>query len=98
MAQGGVTSPLMNMVYVANVVNNINEAVKALQCAGDIVVYEIISDVHRSTSILKNSISTITTNLFNLGLEVSTSEIEFIHFNKAGIIQVILKLWYWIKQ
>lgn len=83
--QGGVLSPLMYLLYVADAVKVDHARVKILQYADDIVIYLRTDDPNSDKSILEDAVQEVATNLGKIGLEVSPVKTEVVHFNKQGI-------------
>lgn len=83
--QGGVLSPLLYVLYVSHIMNNIPKTLNVSQFADDIAIFCKFSSRKRATSIISNSIKKIDKNLRELGLELAPSKTQLIHFNNKNI-------------
>lgn len=83
--QGGVLSPLLYVLYVANITNNIPKSVGISQFADDIALYLKNKSLDRSKNLLVRSIKILKENLLTLGLELCPQKTKLIHFNKKNI-------------
>lgn len=68
--QGGLLSPLLYDLYIAEVIKNIPSIVQASQFADDIAVYCSTTSVNKSKKLLEESIKIINTNLRFISLDV----------------------------
>ena len=84
--QGGVLSPLLYILYVADVTSNLQKTMHSSQFADDLALYIKCRTVKRGKRILENAIKTVQLNLSNLGLELVPAKTNFIHFNKTKIL------------
>ena len=83
--QGGVLSPILYLIYVKDLANELPEDVKILQFADDIVIYTTTKDSNKAKNSLELAITNIRIKLSNIGLTLSPAKTEYIHFNKDGI-------------
>ena len=84
--QGGVLSPLLYILYVSDIVENLPKNIIVSQFADDIALYIKFSSVKRAKSILQNAITRIQNNLCQLGLELEPEKTVLIHFNNKNIV------------
>ncbi|XP_058807568.1 uncharacterized protein LOC131673537 [Phymastichus coffea] len=83
--QGGVLSPLLFNIYVAQVCENLPKTVTVSQFADDIALYCKRGSTSTSKRLLEKAIEKVNQNLNNLGLELSAHKTIFIHFNRRNI-------------
>lgn len=83
--QGGVLSPLLYCIYVANIVQKIPKTIKISQFADDIAIYGSRKNINSCQKLLTNTIDKIYKSLYDLGLELCAEKTTFIHFNKRNI-------------
>ena len=81
-AQGAVLSPLLYILYVSSITDNVPKSVCISQFADDIAVYIKFRSLARGKGLLIKAISTMAKNLSSLGLEFEPSKTILIHFNK----------------
>ena len=81
-AQGGVLSPLLYLIYVADIEEGLSSSNKLLQFADDIAIYRITNNVESSLIDFQNSIEKIGNNLYELGLDLSPKKTAFLCFNR----------------
>ena len=84
-SQGGVLSPLLYSIYVANIVEGLPKSVKISQFADDIAIYISRKQNTSSLKLLEKSINIIHNKLFDLGLTLCAQKTTFIHFNRNNI-------------
>ncbi|OXU18419.1 hypothetical protein TSAR_013056 [Trichomalopsis sarcophagae] len=84
--QGGVLSPLLYILYVANILSGLKKSVSISQFADNISLYVKCSVINRGKQILENAIKKVKDNLPEIGLELSPSKTKFIHFNNQKIL------------
>lgn len=84
--QGGVLSPLLYIIYVIDIINNIPRSVQISQFADDICLYTNIGSVKTLIKLIEKSVHIIQQNLNFLGLELCTQKTVLIHFNKRKIL------------
>ncbi|XP_066585216.1 uncharacterized protein [Prorops nasuta] len=82
--QGGVLSPLLYLIYVADIMKGLNSKIIVSQFADDIGVFLPISSPSHKF-ILEEAIGKIDSNFSKLGLSLSPEKTVLIHFNKKGI-------------
>lgn len=83
--QGGVLSPLLYLIYVINVTDNINRDVTVLQFADDIVMYVKFQSTQECKRSLQTALNTMKENFLSLGLELSPRKTTLVHFNNKKI-------------
>lgn len=83
--QGGVLSPLLYTLYVADIASEIQDPVKCLQYADDIVIYMRTHDAAETMIMLQNAIKSVTGKLTDIGLDVAPGKTECILFNRQNI-------------
>lgn len=86
--QGGVLSPLLYLLYVADITVNISKRVTVLQFADDLAVCIKFKSIKRNKKILENSVKKIHENLYNIGLDLSPAKTVLVHFNNKNILPV----------
>ena len=69
--QGGSSSAMSYIFYVASILQNLPPQITALQFADDIALYIKSSKPHNSVKILEKAVETISFNLLELGLELA---------------------------
>lgn len=84
--QGGVLSPLLYILYVANVTENLPKSVMISQFADDIAIYIKFASFGRGKKILERAINTLAKNLHDLGLDLTPNKTTLLHFNNKNII------------
>lgn len=70
-SQGGVLSPLLYIIYVKDITDNVCKHVKISQFAEAVAVYSKFFSVKKCKSTLGNAKQTIKKNLSDLGLDLS---------------------------
>lgn len=85
MPQGGVLSPLLYILYVACVFNDLDINIKNLQFADDVVIYITTNDTESARPILESALTEVVERLTSLGLDVSPDKTSYIDFNREGI-------------
>ena len=83
--QGGVLSPLLYLIYVANISDGLSKLVQISQFADDIALYTNVLPFSKSKNLLEKGVESIRINLLNLGLVLSLKKTKLIHFNKKNI-------------
>lgn len=83
--QGGVLSSLLYLLYVSEIANEVNKNVKVSQFADDIALYVKCKAVKRGKGLLTRAVDKIDERLTSLGLELSPSKTQFLHFNNMRI-------------
>lgn len=82
--QGGVLSPLLYSLYVADICKGVPRSVTVSQFADDLAVYCSRKSVESCKNLLLKAIDAIYVNLWELGLDLSPSKTVLIYFNKLG--------------
>ena len=82
--QGGVLSPLLYMIYVALIMENIPKNVQVSQFADDIAMYCKIVPLKGSKNAIEKAILKIKSNLRTLRLELCARKTVLIHFNNTN--------------
>ncbi|XP_058798339.1 uncharacterized protein LOC131668300 [Phymastichus coffea] len=77
--QGGVLSPLLYIIFVANIIKNISSRVSISQFADDIALYS------NNLKSLQKAVDQIKTNLTIIDLLLAPEKTIFIHFNNKNI-------------
>lgn len=77
--QGGVLSPLLYIIYVADIIKNISNRVSISQFADDIALYS------SNLSSLQKALNQVKKNLADIDLFLASEKTIFIHFNNSGI-------------
>lgn len=85
-------SPLLYILYVARISDNLNKDIAVLQFADDLVLYSSLTPRENCKEALETAINTVHTNLLSLGLELSPEKTIFMHFNKKNILPGSLKI------
>ena len=70
-AQGGVLSPLLYIIYVKNIIDNLRKSVIVSQFADDIAVYSKFSPLKKCRNVIEKAVNNISKNLFDLGLDLA---------------------------
>ena len=83
--QGGVLSPLLYIIYVTSIVNNLHKSVAISQFADDICLYVKSKSVKWAKNIIEKAVDTVASNLNTLGLELAPEKTKLLHFNKNHI-------------
>lgn len=83
--QGGVLSPLLYVIFVADIARGLDSLVRVLQYADDTVVYLRSPDPAQDRHLLEEALDAITQRFHNIRLEVSAEKTEFIQFNNGRI-------------
>lgn len=83
--QGGVLSPLLYCIYVAEISKNLPKSIGVSQFADDIALWCNRSTTTSSKNLLEKAINKIFDNLRDLGLELNPNKTTFVHFNKRNI-------------
>ncbi|XP_058805042.1 uncharacterized protein LOC131672100 [Phymastichus coffea] len=84
--QGGVLSPLLYILYVSSITENLQKSVEVSQFADDIAIYIKFTSLKRAKSIIQKAIQIIENNLKKLGLELAPEKTDLIHFNNNKIL------------
>lgn len=84
--QGGVLSPLLYILYVANITDNIPKSVSISQFADDIAIFLKFSSLARGKKIIEKATKILAKNLQDLGLDLTPSKSTLIHFNNKNIL------------
>ena len=85
LCMGGVLSPLLYLIYVANITNGFAKLVQVSQFANDIALYTNVLPFSKGKRLLEKGVEVIHTNLLNLELVLSFKKIKLVHFNKKKI-------------
>ena len=83
--QGGVLSPLIYIIYVASIVNNLHKSVVCSQFADDICLYVKSKSAKWAKKTIEKAVDTIASNLNILGLELAPDKTKLLHFNQNHI-------------
>ncbi|XP_066596610.1 uncharacterized protein [Prorops nasuta] len=83
--QGGVLSPLLYIIYVKDIMKNIDPNVFNLQFADDIAIYSPVSFSSSTKRKLQSSIRTVQQNLLEFGLKLAPHKSILVHFNNKNI-------------
>ena len=79
--QGGVLSPLLYIIYVSKIVDNLQKRIYVRQFADDIAIF-IKSKSTKRKSTIQNAIIKVKDNLRSLGLELCAEKTVLIHFSR----------------
>ncbi|CAK9804097.1 Probable RNA-directed DNA polymerase from transposon BS [Anthophora plagiata] len=82
--QGGVLSPLLFTLYIADVMDNHPSNIRSLMYADDIAICATDTHVHSATSRLETAVNNLAINLASLGLDISAQKTELIVFNSKN--------------
>ena len=80
--QGGVFSPLLYIIYVMDIEQDIPSDHKLLQFADDIAIYNTTNDIENNITDFEDSISILGRNLASLGLGLNSKKTLFLCFNR----------------
>lgn len=80
--QGGVMSPLLYIIYVADITKSIPQNVIISQFADDIAIYTKSTSLNKSKKHLELTLKSIYQELKLIGLELAPHKTVFIHFTK----------------
>lgn len=80
LSQGAVLSPILYDLYTSNIVDNLENGVKALQFADDIILYVKEPNTTKSKEKIAKAIYKIRDNLAKVGLNLQTEKTEVIKF------------------
>ena len=83
--QGGVLSPLLFILYISDISNNLPKSISVSQFADDFAIYSKISPLPKCIKLIEKAIKTIRNNLLSLGLDLCPHKTTLIHFNKKNI-------------
>ena len=83
---GGILSPILYIIYVYRIVEDLPEELKISQFADDLSIFLATKDPMQDKEILETAIETINKKLFDLGLELSPKKTVFVHFNNNKIL------------
>uniref|UniRef100_A0ABD2W5Y8 Reverse transcriptase domain-containing protein n=1 Tax=Trichogramma kaykai TaxID=54128 RepID=A0ABD2W5Y8_9HYME len=83
--QGGVLSPLLYIMYVSNIVNNVPKLITVSQFADDIALHIKFTSIKWATARMERAVQTICNNLKALKLELAQSKTELVQFNNKNI-------------
>lgn len=84
--QGGVLSPLLFILYVANITDGMQKTVHVSQFADDIAIYLKIAKFNKGKKMLEKSINILSKNLRDIGLILTPNKTTFLHFNNKNIL------------
>ena len=91
--QGGVLSPLLYSLYVSDIAKNISSSISVFQYADDIAIYAANGSLNSTVSNLEAAVTTISTNLRHLGLEVSPNKSKLVILNGKLNPPGVFSLW-----
>lgn len=80
--EGGVLSPILYTIYVADISKTLPQNVIVSQFADDIAIYTKSTSVHKSKKRHELAIKSIHQELKVLGLDLAPHKIVLIHFNR----------------
>ena len=83
--QGGVLSPLLFILYIAEVTNNLPKSVIVSKFADDIAILFKKKSLKSCISLTEKSVHKIKVNLEKIGLNLAPHKTVVIHFNNLGI-------------
>ena len=83
--QGGVLSPLLYLIYVRNICDNLPKSVQVSQFADDIALYSKFSPFPKCRNTIEKSIEIVKTNFLDLGLELAPHKTILVNFNNNNI-------------
>ncbi|KAL7296798.1 hypothetical protein TKK_0010198 [Trichogramma kaykai] len=83
--QGGVLSPLLYIMYVSNIVNNVPKLITIFQFADDIALHIKFTSIKWATARMERAVQIICNNLKALKLELAQSKTELVQFNNKNI-------------
>ena len=83
--QGGVLSPLLYNLYVAQICKGVPKSVTVSMFADDIAVYCSRGSRESCERLVGKAIDVIYTNLWKLGLELSPRKTVLVYFNRRGV-------------
>ena len=83
--QGGVLSPLLYLIYVSNIGENIPNDVTLSQFADNTAIFSNVSPLEDCKIAIETAINVIQNNLSKLGLELEPKKTVLIHFNNKNI-------------
>ena len=85
--QGGVLSPLLYCIYVANVTENLPKSVTVSQFADDVAIYcNRYRSTEKNKNLLQKAIAQVYNNFHKLGLELNPHKTVAIQFNNRNIM------------
>lgn len=84
--QGGVLSPLLYILYVSDIIKDLQKTVSIAQFADDIALYVKCNSTERGKSLIERAINIVGKNLSNIGLELAPNKTKLIHFNNKRIL------------
>ncbi|XP_076235116.1 uncharacterized protein LOC143179689 [Calliopsis andreniformis] len=91
-AQGGVLSPLLYILYISYIAKNVSPNMYTLQFADDIALYTKSSSLDYGIPSIENAIESINSNLNDLGLNLSPEKTKFVCFTRKRIPPGSLKI------
>lgn len=77
-----VLSPLLYIIYVADIVKNLHPKVIISQFADDIAIYTKSTSIEKSKRHIEIAIKTVNQELNSLGLDLALHKTVLIHFNR----------------
>lgn len=80
--QGGVLSPLLYIIYVSSITDDLPESVVVSQFADDIAIYISLPSIKNMKGTIENAIKKINNNLESLGLTLSAQKTQLVHFHR----------------
>lgn len=83
--QGGVPSPLLYNLYIADICKGLSKRATILQFADDIAIFCKWASLDSCKSTLSKAIGAIDANLCEIGLEHSPHETKLIYFNRKSV-------------
>lgn len=84
---GGVLSPLLFSIYVANITENVPKSVCVSQFADDIALWCNRTSNKSAKNLVQKAVNIICNNLYSLGLEVNPNKTVFLQFSKSSTEQ-----------
>ncbi|XP_076660794.1 uncharacterized protein LOC143364220 [Halictus rubicundus] len=84
--QGGVLSPLLYNLYVANIFQDIPKKVHISQYADDIAIYTRSSSLEEAKTTIEKSFEKVRTNLSAIGLDLSSEKTNIVVFNNGRLL------------
>lgn len=84
--QGGVLSPLLYIIYVRKITDNLPKSVKISQFADDIAIYSNFSSPKKCLNVLEKAVNIVNKNLTDIGLSLAPQKTVLMHFNSGKIL------------
>lgn len=83
--QGGVLSPLLYILYTADVAKDLHRSISISQFADNLAVYLKSAFLKRGKAILERAINIIKNNLLYIGLKLPPCKTVLMHFNNKKV-------------